>query len=193
VDAKLYQATVYILIGIALFYAAAAGSDVFLVVAAIISTYYVYSAPPLRFKRVPIFSKIVIAFNSFALTALGFLLIQGSFSQFPVALGWIYLLGFTLAANFIDLKDIKGDKANGIKTLPLLIGERPAKLLIGSSLFFIALAFYFVFTNPLPWYCYAGSAVLYFYLINKSNYRDRHVLQLMDINYCMMIIYLLAF
>jgi len=191
IDVLLYEKLAYIFMVLALVFAYEASGHVLVVIAAIISNYYIYSVPPVRFKRVPVLSKLVIGFNSFMLVFLGFILIQ-DLKYFPHALGWIYFAGLTLAANFIDLKDIAGDRAAGMLTLPILLGERSAKILIGLSLFLMSLSFYFVFAVPLPWYCYFISGVFYIYLVNKQHYHDWQVMLLSDVNFAIMIIYLLA-
>ncbi len=96
-----------------------------------LSGYYLYSQPPFRLKRVPVFSKIIIAFNTWALVLAGFTFGGRSPLDFPGKYTWLFLLCFGLALNFIDLKDYKGDKAAGIKTLPVLLGEEKGRLVIG--------------------------------------------------------------
>lgn len=186
-----YKVIAYILMGVSLFYASISSAKTFLVVASMMGSYYVYSVPPVRFKRALIFSKLVIGFNSFAMVVLGFVLVQQNMIGFNKSIVWIYIVGITLAANFIDLKDVSGDRAAGILTLPVWIGERLAKLFISVALFFLSLSFYFIFNDLLLLPVCLISGGLYIYLVNKSVYRDRQILWLCNINFILMIAYLL--
>ncbi len=182
IDVSLYEKLTYCMMGLALFYAVEASGHVLLVIATIISSYYLYSVPPVRLKRVPVLSKVVIGLNSFALAIIGYLLVNGSFEYFPAALGWVYFVGFTLAANFIDLKDIQGDKAEGINTLPVMMGERVAKLILGLVFFLVSVSFYFALQTTLPLFLFAGVGALYFYLINKKQYHDWQIVLLTNLS-----------
>lgn len=95
--------------------------------------YFLYSCPPVRLKRIPILSKLIIGLNSLAVTMTGWVLVGGTWNTFPLA--WIiFILGpLSLTANFIDLKDTEGDRAAGIATLPVLLGESIARHLIAAA------------------------------------------------------------
>lgn len=108
-----------------------------------IGNYFIYSIPPLRLKRVPIFSKFLIAVNSFVLFVLGTTLGGLNFNQIPSELVFFFLIGFTLVINFIDIKDYLGDKKNKILTLPVIFGEKKSKKLI--SLFFVIVYIWAIF------------------------------------------------
>jgi chlorophyll/bacteriochlorophyll a synthase len=124
----------WIFCALALLYAMVAGPAAVLATCVCMGTYFIYSAPPFRLKRVPVLSKLVISINSFAVVVLGWGLTGGYWSSVPRWIAAFLLLGFTLAANFIDLKDYEGDRLSGVKTLPVLLGMRPARIVI--SLFF---------------------------------------------------------
>lgn len=104
-----------------------------LAVAGISLGYFIYSCPPLRLKRVPILAKVIIGANSWVVALGGFALAGGKITDFPLA--WtIFILGpLALAANFIDLKDVEGDRATGIATLPVLMGVQNARHLIAAA------------------------------------------------------------
>lgn len=104
-----------------------------LAVAGISLGYFIYSCPPLRLKRVPILAKVIIGANSWVVALGGFALAGGKIADFPLA--WtIFILGpLALAANFIDLKDVEGDRATGIATLPVLMGVQNARHLIAAA------------------------------------------------------------
>jgi 4-hydroxybenzoate polyprenyltransferase len=96
----------------------------------------IYSLPPFRFKRIPLFSKTMIAAASLLMVVTGYVFAGMPLLEFPRILIWYFLIFAALALNFIDLKDIEGDKAAGILTIPVVFGEKKAKIIIG--LFFIA-------------------------------------------------------
>lgn len=117
-------------LGIALVLAALAGPVALLGVATVSAIYHAYSCPPLRLKRVPVFAKLMIGANSAILAVGGFVLAGGRWDAFPLPWLTYLLLGVGLAANFVDLKDTAGDAADGVHTLPVLLGQRRAQWLI---------------------------------------------------------------
>ncbi|MFA5357915.1 MAG: UbiA family prenyltransferase [archaeon] len=151
--------------------------------------FFIYSARPLRLKRIPVFSKFLLACGSLVLVLLGYLLVGGQIALFPPSITIFFLVGVSLAINFIDLKDYESDKKDGIMTLPVLLGMKRAKILIG--IFFIgayALA-YFIFNNPLLIFPLSFFALAEFYLITRKNYSEKAVFAV----YIVSIILLLPF
>lgn len=140
-----------------------------------IAGYFVYSAPPFRFKKLPIISKAFISLNSLVLVISGYWLINYSLISFPAAVTVMLLVGFTLVINFIDLKDYEGDKKAGILTLPVLLGMKKAKFLIGLFFIFTYLSGYFIIQNFYMLTPLALLGVLQFYLINKEDYEEKPV------------------
>lgn len=112
---------------VALLLAGIVGAAALAAVAAVSAIYFLYSCPPFRLKRVMIFAKLMIGANSAILAVTGFVLSGGDWSDFP--LPWLLYLVFAvgLAANFIDLKDMAGDAAEGVRTLPVRVGMRRAR------------------------------------------------------------------
>lgn len=149
----------------------------FLLAFLFMGNYYIYSAPPVRFKRVPIFSKLTISLNSLFMTLLGFSLYLKPealgyyfFSSFPSEYLAFFLL-FTFAANFIDLKDYEGDKAAGIKTLPVLLGLKRARVVIG--VFFAFPYLYVGYIKPDLFWISLLFCINNFLVINSSKYREK--------------------
>lgn len=116
-------------LGVSLAAAAFISFDALFAVSVVIGNYYVYSVPPLRIKRLFMLSKIVIACNSVILLVLGYRLRGGDIGEIPITAVAALLLGLSLASNFIDLKDEAGDAAEGIATLPVVLGQKTAKRL----------------------------------------------------------------
>jgi 4-hydroxybenzoate polyprenyltransferase len=186
-----YTQLTYVFGSLALFYAAMVNAKTFLIIVATMASYYIYSMSPIRFKRVTVFSKLTIAFNSLALVVLGFLLVQHDLSHFPNSLFIIILIGFTLAANVIDIKDTAGDKAAGILTLPVLLGEQQAKYLIAVAFFLTYVSFFLLVPNYylLPLMIVGGLMQCYFIL--RKPYREWMVLALNNISIIFLMGYLI--
>lgn len=101
------------------------------------AAYYIYSVPPLRLKRVPILASILIGIATLAMLLLGFFLVSSDqlFSAFPARLALLVVLFMTLITNVRDLKDIAGDTAEGILTLPTMLGDHKSRMVIGGMTF----------------------------------------------------------
>jgi chlorophyll synthase len=86
--------------------------------------YYIYSAPPIRLKRLPVFSTFVIGFCSLAAAMAGFFTFSPvkEVSAFPAALIVGIVAFFSLMPNVRDLKDFAGDRAAKIWTIPTMFG-----------------------------------------------------------------------
>ncbi len=151
-------------------------SEVFLfLLLTFVASYFIYSAEPLRLKRIPFLSKGFISVNSLVLAVGGFYFVDGSLSSFPAEIVVLFMVGFTAVMNFIDIKDYKGDKKAGIKTLPVLMGLKRSKKMIG--IFFLAtfLGAYFIFSIlwiliPLSLF---GTVELY--LVTREDYQEKYV------------------
>lgn len=90
------------------------------------SGYYIYSCKPFRLKRIPLLAKLLIGINSLVVTVCGFMLAGGTLLSFPLVWAVFIILPLSLAANFVDLKDTKGDGETGVKTLPVILGQQKA-------------------------------------------------------------------
>jgi 4-hydroxybenzoate polyprenyltransferase len=97
---------------------------------AISAGYWAYSCRPLRLKRVPFVGKFVIGLNSWFAALVGWCMIGGQLLAFPPVATLLLLVPMALAANFIDLKDVEGDRAQGVRTLPVLLGRARARHVI---------------------------------------------------------------
>ncbi len=137
--------------------------------------YYIYSAPPLRLKRIPIVQSLLVAFATVAIFVGGFFLLSTSQTAdlLPIDLTLTILFVFTLVVNVKDLKDIDGDRAAGISTLPVMLGMEKAQQLIGT---FIAGSFLL-----LGWMLEVSLglnlifAVLSFLAVQKTPYDERRI------------------
>jgi 4-hydroxybenzoate polyprenyltransferase len=188
---RIYAMTGYITLIAALFYAYLVGAKALTVILFSIAVYYIYSMPPIRFKRILLFSKLAIAGNSLVLIILGYLCVQDDVILFPRVLFPIFLIGYAFASNFIDIKDISGDAAAGVKTLPVVLGDKVAKIIIGLAFIATYLAFYYFLQNKklLPVLLVGG--VIQFVLINKRRTQEGPIFSVYLMSILMLIGYLL--
>jgi homogentisate phytyltransferase/homogentisate geranylgeranyltransferase len=201
---EVYKWAAWITLGLSLGLALAVNFRVFFLIGVFIGNYFLYSMPPLRLKRVPFFSKLAILLNSGVLVAVGFTTFNGGIATFAGSdinslLGLLYsvrsdslsllgmpltasfklvvvllLLVILLAMNFIDLKDYEGDKQEGIKTLPVLLGLPLAKLLIGGAFLFLY-SMAGVLIGGFMFFGAAALGLLQFYIINRGDYQEKYV------------------
>lgn len=109
---------------------------------------WTYSCFPFRLKRFPGAAGFLSALNLTLLFISGFILLSNNqdFSILPPKVFWLIIVAFMLSLPIKDLKDIEGDKKNGIWTIPVLLGETWARFAIGLGVF-IAYALSVVWLN----------------------------------------------
>jgi len=85
---------------------------------------YLYSVPPLRLKRVPLVSALVVAICCLSTVMAGFFTFSSSkeISAFPVGLIAGIVCVFFLAEHMKDIKDAEGDRVAGVMTIPNMLG-----------------------------------------------------------------------
>ncbi|MFA5926084.1 MAG: UbiA family prenyltransferase [Parcubacteria group bacterium] len=117
--------------------AASVGVKFFLIVLFYQVIGWVYSCPPFRLKRFPILATFISAQAFILLFMCGFILISDNqdISQFPMKIFWLLTVSFTISLPIKDIKDIEGDKKNGIWTIPVLLGETGSRFAIGLGIF----------------------------------------------------------
>ena len=87
----------------------------------------------------------------------------------------IDIIGGTFALNVIDIKDFEGDKKAGIKTLPVLIGLKPAKFILGIT-FLVGHLLGFLFTDSsTTYFVLVGLGILQLIFITSKKYSDSKV------------------
>ncbi len=103
-----------------------AGHNTFFLVLAFTAVYYVYSMPPLRLKRIIGLSVALVALAGVCAAMAGFLFWNWdkSVSAIPLQYALLLFLVLFLTVNFKDLKDVDGDRQEGILTVPVLLGKR---------------------------------------------------------------------
>jgi len=98
---------------------------------------FLYSAPPLRLKQYPLIATATAALASLIIVFAGYALTvpEHTTYNFPTPIGWLLFLSLTFCLPIKDLKDIDGDRADNVMTLPVLLGAYRARLLIAVSFF----------------------------------------------------------
>jgi len=156
---------------------------------------YLYSWFPFRLKRIPVLSSFLLAVGYWLTMLAGYLILSSNSAyNFPWQVNLIVLLGFTLAANFRDIKDYQGDKEDKTYTLLVIAGLKRGKIIVG---FLGGLAFLLF---PLVYQEYfkitlipsLAAALGYFYLVNKKNYQEKLIFLLIFM-YIILIIFLVQF
>lgn len=111
-----------------------------------------YTIPPLRVKRFFLFSNI---WQGISRGFLPIILVASVYNiewRFPLCLGVIITIWVTGAQTTKDFVDIEGDRAYGIRTLPVVLGKKDSIELMESYMFLsfgILIAFFFLGWIPL--------------------------------------------
>ena len=112
-----------------------------LIVSAYLLLGFIYSAPPVRLKRVPLVSTFIIAVAVILAIGAGFSVLYGvrAMNAIPERLLIPTLIAVTIGFAAKDIDHVDGDKASGIITLPVLFyrrgsvfGRLPIALLIST-------------------------------------------------------------
>lgn len=167
----------YLFLLISLNFAFLLGLYQFIFTLSFLAIYHIYSAPPLRLKRFPGISSLLVSIGALIPVWMGFFLSAGTenFKDFPVKYTFGILAIVFLVENVKNLKDIEGDKKAGIKTLPAILGEEKGKLVVAVlaflSILLIPITF---FMNVYTFFTAMFFGVVLFFTINKKNFKERY-------------------
>ena len=189
IDIKTYKRIAWASLFLAMLYSYSVSHVAFFITLFGIVNYSLYSMPPIRLKRVPVFSKFIISINSLLAAMLGFTLINPHIQDFPWPLAAYLLVVSTLLANFIDLKDYEGDKQTGIRTLPVIFGLKRSKKIIGVAFMLAHLSVYFLIQDLSIVALFFLFGLLQFFLITRKNYIEKPVFSILLIALAIFIIY----
>lgn len=96
-----------------------------------------YSAPPFRLKKFPLVATFVSSLASLMVLFLGYILMSSD--QTIYTLSWriilLLVICYTIAIPIKDFKDIEGDKKYGVWTIPVIFGEKNARLIVAIAHF----------------------------------------------------------
>lgn len=95
-----------------------------------------YSAWPFRLKRFLGVASLVSSLASLLLVFAGFILVSPmeDITQIPTRIIWLLGVALVFCLPIKDLKDIEGDRLDGVKTIPVVFGEYWGKVVIGSGI-----------------------------------------------------------
>jgi 4-hydroxybenzoate polyprenyltransferase len=124
---------------------------------------------------------------------LGFIISTGKLEGFPNIIIAFFLIFFTLAINFIDIKDYEGDKKEGIKTLPVILGLEKSKFVIGIFFLLAYLGSYLVVNELYLVTIFLIFGIIQFILINRKDYNEKGVFFIYLLSLFLVIIYLINF
>lgn len=132
-----YRQLFWISFAMSLLLALTVGVKFFLIIITYQIIGWAYSAWPFRLKRFPGMASFLSALALTLLFLSGFILLADNqdISQFPAKVFWLLIIAFLVSLPIKDLKDIEGDKKNGIFTIPVLLGETWARFAIGLGIF----------------------------------------------------------
>ena len=135
---------------------------------------YIYSAPPFRLKRYAFLSTFILGLSSLLVCLAGFVIFSDdySFSGFPPKMFLVIPLAFTLAFTAKDIKDMEGDRVNGIKTLPILLGEKKGKKMTGvlTIIAYISIPLILNYYMLIPFALVFG--IITYYMINRKKMQE---------------------
>ncbi len=94
--------------------------------------YTIYSVPPFRLKRYFPINTAIIATNGLIAMMAGFSIVVGEkvLFLFPLRIALMLMVAFLTAGNIIHIKDREGDLVEGIWTIPTMMSERRARIVI---------------------------------------------------------------
>jgi 4-hydroxybenzoate polyprenyltransferase len=180
VDPERYRRISWWVLGAALAAAWAASYSTLWFVSIFGLTYFVYSAPPLRLKVRCAVSKTVIGINSAAAFLAGFVLWEGKMLDVPLWPLLVILVGFSLGAHVIDLKDVEGDRQAGIKNLATLLGKQRAQGLLATAIMLAHLAGFWMLRSTWLGWVFAVGGLAQFFIISGKRYRDSYMMAVQD-------------
>jgi len=151
------------------------GHYAFFFIIAFTAIYYVYSIPPLQLKRFVGINSFLISLAMLSAVLAGFYTLsgRGDLGAFPRE--WIFLIIgiYTLLANVKDIKDIDGDRAVSVYTIPVLLGDVWGKRII-ALLSSLALALVpILLQQPILFTPWLPFSLLAYYFITRKPFREK--------------------
>jgi len=98
---------------------------------------WVYSMPPLRLKRIPFVATALSAAAGMTILFAGYSVLSPVQTIAPIPFPLLVFLFacYAVTLPLKDFKDIEGDRADGVFTIPVILGEERARFSIGAALF----------------------------------------------------------
>ncbi|MFZ5807190.1 MAG: UbiA family prenyltransferase [Verrucomicrobiota bacterium] len=153
------------------------GRYTFFAIMVFIAAYYIYSAPPLRLKRIPILASFLISIASLAAFMAGFFTFNpvDRIEQIPMPWILLILVTFTLASHIRDIKDYEGDLQTGLKTLPVIFGLQRGKIIIAALVAVSFLLVPIILQNHMLWMTSIPCSLMGYALVTRQRYAEWQV------------------
>ncbi len=109
----------------------------FLILVFYLSLHLLYSAPPLRIKRILLLNNAFISLKSFSAFIFGYSIFgrEDTIVKFPLEMMLALLCFYFLASNIIHLKDVREDRKANVLTIPVVLGQKWGKIVLAACLF----------------------------------------------------------
>jgi len=140
----------------------------FLFVLVCASISFIYSAPPLKLKRYPIISTLLLALISLIIVFMGFMSSVYDIILFPTEIIYLILVTITLAFNVKDINDVKEDRLDGVWTFPVIFGQEKGKTLISTLILISYILVPFILFLPSLLIISLIFGSINFFIINKK-------------------------
>lgn len=153
------------------------GIKFFLLIIAYHFLTFVYSAYPFRLKRFVGVASLLSAFASLIFFAMGFILVSDNsmIDQFPWRVTLMMFVGYALAIPLKDIKDIEGDRRDGVYTLPVLLGEEKTRLLLAVLILGCYFFSVYIFNERALWLPAFLCGSLSYWVITNKKIQPRNV------------------
>lgn len=122
------------------------GQSTLLLASTAMAIAYLYSNPPMRLKRWPFVANLCIGLALLCAVLSGFLLWTGqpNFQALPLDISAAIIVSVAIITLTKDLKDIEGDRADGVYTIANVLGTNRKKTIYSLiALLIIILSYYF--------------------------------------------------
>ena len=167
-----YITTGVVLFAVSIFFSAMVSPKTAFLLMAYQALAFFYSAWPFRLKRFLGVASLVSSIASLLILFAGFILAapMEDIGQLPTRIIWLLGVAFIFCLPIKDLKDIKGDKADGVMTFPVVFGEYWGKVIIGGGIFFAYVFSVIAFNEKklLLWALFLGGVSFWLVVISKE-------------------------
>lgn len=171
----LYRTIGFITFGGSIFFAALISTQLAFLMLLYQAIAWLYSVPPLRLKRFPGIASLLASSACLLIFFGGYIVfsVEKNISELPGAVTLLLFLAYTALLPIKDFRDIPGDRADGVITLPVLWGEAKAKRIIGTLAFlcFIASPFILDVRHLFPVAFFFGSMAYWLLQVSSPSHR----------------------
>lgn len=174
---KEYEGYALVFMFLSLLTSIVAGPKFFLIICVYLLITWAYSSGPMRLKRIVGISSLVSAAASILFLFMGFILISTgqSLEEFPWKIGVFLFIVYALLIPIKDIKDIKGDKKEGVVTIPTILGEENSRFIFGIVIFVSYLSSVIVLKENKLWL----SAILFgsinYWILNNKKIKTKNL------------------